>query len=118
MAASDGEAHDGRREECYPVMPALRRATARPSIPTITSSPVAGSGTGVTTMLSIPLLLSLEGSPLMNASVVEDEVAVNKKLNCCQARVWSLAIEFVTVKTLVPFSSRSTVLVVPKPPLD
>jgi hypothetical protein len=46
--ASDGEAHDGRREDCYEITPALQRLNARPCTPTITSSPVAGSGTSDT----------------------------------------------------------------------
>jgi hypothetical protein len=54
MTASDGEAHDARREECYPVTPALRRVTARPSIPTITTRPIAGSGTLATSDTATP----------------------------------------------------------------
>lgn len=42
-----------RREKCYALTPALRRLTARPSTPPITSSPVAGSGTGTNILFTM-----------------------------------------------------------------
>jgi hypothetical protein len=42
--ASDGEAHDGRRGECYAVNGCLRRLAARPSTPNITSRGLGHKG--------------------------------------------------------------------------
>ncbi len=74
---------------------------------------------GVATTLSSPSELSFAGSPFRNSNVIEEEVARNDVLNCSQTCVVPPApIEFVTVRIGVPFTSTSTVLVVPHGPPD
>ena len=68
---------------------------------------------GVSTTLSIPLLLSLDGSSFRKPIVVEVPAAVNVWVNCCQTNSVGLTVELVSVKVTVPLIVMLAVLVVP-----
>jgi hypothetical protein len=104
--------------------PRAKSQPARPSSPEPNGTIEEGSGTAATGPLSTkdtlsrPLLLSLDGSPLRNRSVVEALVAVNVVANICHACVVVQVVQLlVKAPNDVAFSDTSTVLVTPKPVL-
>src|ERR1044071_9768861 len=97
-----------------------RRRKNSPAITAQTGTTMLGSGTLVPpsrrTTLSKPFSLSVDGSALRNAIVVDDPVAVNEVVNCCHVCLPVVVLLLVKAPSsvpLIPPSRTSTVLVVP-----
>jgi len=77
---------------------------------------VGACGTSVSTTLSRELFSSVAGSALRKPIVVVDPAATKAWLYCCQVSDVALTAEFLSVNATEPFTSTSTVPVVPNIP--